>query len=61
MNRDLTHLGTEHESLNSDKVTYVKEFLEHLVVHLLILLIGADVVTGDVDLDTACRVHQLYE
>ena len=53
VNSDLTHLCAEHESLYPDKVTYVKEFLEHLVIHLLILLIGADVITGDINLNTA--------
>ena len=33
---DLTHLGAEHEALDTDEVTYVEEFLEHHVIHLLL-------------------------
>ena len=60
MHRYLTSLGPEHESLNADEIAYIKKFLEHLVVHLLVL-IRTDVITGDIDLDTACRIHQFYE
>ena len=60
MNRDLTRLCLEDETFDTDEVTDVEEFLKDLVVHVLVL-VGADVVTGDIHLDSALAILQLYE
>ena len=67
MNRDLTHLGTEHKAFDTDKVAYIQQFLEYHVVHLLFyrssffaLRYGClDVIAADIDLDTAFGVLEL--
>ena len=41
------HLSAEHIALHTDNVTDVEEFLEHLVVQVLILA-GAQIVTADI-------------
>ena len=49
---DFTHLGSEYESFYTDKVTKVQQTFEHSVVHFFVF-IRADVITGDIHLDTA--------
>ena len=60
VNRDLTRLCLEDETFDADEVTDVEEFLKDLVVHVLVL-VGADVVTGDIHLDSALAILQLHK
>ena len=60
MNRDLAGLCLEHKTCDTDEVADIHEALEHLVVQIFIL-VGANVVTGNVDLNAAFRVLQLHE
>ena len=57
---DLACLRTEHRTADADKVADVKKFLKDDVVQILVL-VRADVVAGDIDLDTSLRVLQLDE
>ena len=57
---NLACLGTEHKTLDADEVTDVKEFLEYRVVEFFVVT-RAEVVAGDVHLDTYFGVQQLYE
>ena len=56
----LPHLGAEHLATDPDDVSYVEQFLEHLVVHDLVLA-RAKLVTIDVDLHPAGGVLELGE
>ena len=58
--RHLAGLRAEHEALHAHEVAEVEEFLHHAVVERLVLF-GADVVAGDVDLNAATRVEQFEE
>ena len=60
VNRDLAGLCLEHEAADADNVADVKQFLEDRGVHIFVLT-RADVVTGDIDLDTAFAVLKLHE
>ena len=60
MDGNLTHLCTENETTDADKVTYVQEFLEHYVVHILVLL-RADVIACHIDLNTALGVLKFHK
>ena len=60
MHADLAHLCAEHHTLDTDEVANIEQALEHDVVHILVLL-GADVIAGDIHLDAALRVLQLHE
>ena len=63
---DLAHLGAEGKTFDTNKVTYIKQFLEDYVVHLLLyggscLAFwgrGLDVVAAYIYLDTTFRVLQ---
>lgn len=52
MYADFAHLGTEYEAFDADKVAQVEQTFEHGVVHVFVF-IGADVIAGDVYLDTS--------
>ena len=58
--RDLAGLRAEHEALHANEVAEVEELFHHAVVERLVLF-GADVVAGDVDLNAAARVEQFEE
>ena len=58
--RDLAGLRAEHEALHAHEVAEVEELFHHAVVERLVLF-GADVVAGDVDLNAAARVEQFEE
>lgn len=60
MDGDLSHLGAEYKSLDTDKVAYVEEFLEDYVIHVLVFA-RAKVVAAYVDLDTAVGILKLHE
>ena len=55
---DLTHLGAEDFTLDADEVTDIHELLHHTVVESLVFA-WAELITGDVDLDTSGRVLEL--
>ena len=57
---DLAGLCLEDETAYADDVANVEQLLEDHVVKVLVVL-GADVVTGDVDLYAALAVLQLHE
>ena len=57
---DLAHLGTEDFPFDTDEVSDVHELLHHAIVELLVLG-RAELISGDVDLDTASRVLELEE
>ena len=58
--RDFAHLRAEGEALHADEVADVQQAFEHSVVHRLVLL-GADLVALDIQLDAAFRVLQFAE
>ena len=58
MHADLARLGAEHESFDANEVANIEQALEDRVVEGLVV-IGADVVTGDIHLDAALGVLQL--
>ena len=66
---DLAHLGAEYKALDTYEVTYIKQFLEDYVVHLLLhggsrlsfWSRGLDIVAADIYLDTTFGVLNLYE
>ena len=54
---NLASLCAEHEALDADEISQVKQFLENRVVEFLVFR-GADVVARHVNLDAAARVEQ---
>ncbi len=58
MNGNLAHLGAEHKALYADKVAYVKKFLEHYIVQVLVLS-RAKVIAAYINLNTAFGVLKL--
>ena len=60
MNRKLSCLCDECESLDTDDVTDVEELLPHCVVHSFVFA-RADLVTVDIDLDASCLVLKFSE
>ena len=60
MDRQLAGLGDEGETLDTDDVTDVQQFLEYGVVHRLVFA-RADLVTLDIDLDASALVLELHE
>ena len=60
MDGNLAHLRTEHEATDANEVTDIEQFLEHHVVHILVL-IRADVIAGNINLDAALRVLKFYK
>ena len=60
MDGNLTHLRAEHETTDADEITDIQEFLEHHVVHILVL-IRADVIAGNIYLYAALRVLKFYK
>ena len=58
--RHLAGLRAEHKALHAHEVAEVEELFHHAVVERLVLF-GADIVAGDVDLNAAARVEQLEE
>ena len=52
MYADFTCLSAENESLHTDEVAQVEQFLEDSVVEVLVF-IGADVVASDIYLDAS--------
>ena len=60
MYRQLACVGAECKTLYADKVANVEQLLEYGVVESRIAF-GADIVTTDIDLNTACVVLQLEE
>ena len=65
----LAHLRTENEAFYTDEIADIEQFLENDVVHLLLhggrlLTLGngcLNIVTGDIDLNTALGVLNLDE
>ena len=57
---ELAGLGDESITGNADYVTYVQQFLENGVVHGFVL-VRADLVSLDIDLDAAFGVLKLHE
>lgn len=60
MDCDFAHLCAEYESFDSDEVAYVEEFFEYYVVEVFVFA-GAEVVAGDVDLDSSLAVLEFEE
>lgn len=60
MDRDFAHLRAEGKAFHSDEVTDVQEALEDGVIHGLVL-VGANLVALDIQLDTAFRILQFAE
>ena len=60
MDTHLSGLCLKNEAFDADKVTDVKEFLEDLIIEVLVL-VGTDIITGDIDLNTALGVLELNE
>ena len=60
MYRQLACVGAECKTLNADKVADVEQLLKYGVVECRVAL-WADIVTTDIDLNTACVVLQLEE
>ena len=58
VNGNLAHLGAEHKALYADKVAYVKKFLEHYIVQVLVLS-RAKVIAAYINLNTAFGVLKL--
>ena len=51
MNRNLTSLCAEYETLYTDEVTDVEKLLEYSIVKVLVL-VWTNLVAGDVNLDS---------
>lgn len=60
VNGDFAGLCLENETTDADDITDVEQFLEGRVVHIFVLT-RADVVAGDINLDTAFAVLKLHE
>ena len=60
MNRDFTCQGAKNESLDTDKITDVKQFLKDFIVQVFVV-VRADVVTGNVYLNSAFAVLKFYK
>ncbi len=60
MHRDLSCLGTKNKSRNAHEVTNIGQLLEDGVVEILVLT-GADIITGDIDLYPPFGIHQFNE
>ena len=60
MHTDLACLSTEDKTLHANEVTQIQQLLEHHIVQVLVLL-WADVITGDIHLNPALRVLQLHK
>ena len=55
MHRNLTGLGAECKSSHTDEIAYVHQFLEHLIIHVLVVA-RTNVVAGDINLYAAFGV-----